>query len=429
MVWSQRAAYMPVWGNHEWEDPERDDLRNYKGRFALPHAAASPGAPAPAAAARTGTGSTSAPSASSSTPSPTRPRPGRTGRRAPNRCSRRPRPIPGIKFVAHGRPPPGRSVGPPRRRPAAALHLLDGFGQRFPKYVLNLNGHSHAYERTQASRPTSSTSPRGRAAARWSTPNRPRLPVGRVQAAAVHGVPRDPPRLRRGSPCGRRSCAIEALSAARRRPGNEDLPLRRGLESSTRGDDPGGRRRRRFLRVRRFCPHPTSARFIYFDTRARALRRGVTLGTPHARRRPRSPYFTLPNLLSLARLPLVGLFWVALGPTPTLASAAAALAVLAAAAVTDMFDGMLARRSGTDLAGVGSPPDPICDKLFVWQHRPGGAAHRTRRPAAAAGAGRRARAAAAADVAGLPRDSDAATVTLTTSAPAGWARRPPSRSS
>ncbi len=46
MVWSQRAAYMPAWGNHEWSDPQRDDLRNYKGRFALPHAAASPGAPA-----------------------------------------------------------------------------------------------------------------------------------------------------------------------------------------------------------------------------------------------------------------------------------------------------------------------------------------------------------------------------------------------
>ena len=59
MVWSRRAAYMPVWGNHEW-DGKGDDLRNYKGRFALPNAAASPGAPKRAAAARTGTGSTTA---------------------------------------------------------------------------------------------------------------------------------------------------------------------------------------------------------------------------------------------------------------------------------------------------------------------------------------------------------------------------------
>jgi cardiolipin synthase len=75
------------------------------------------------------------------------------------------------------------------------------------------------------------------------------------------------------------------------------------------------------------------------------------------------PFFTLPNLLSLARLPLGALFWVALGPTP--AHAAAALGVMAAAAATDVLDGTLARRRGIDLAGIGSWLDPICDKLFV----------------------------------------------------------------
>ena len=44
MVWSQDAAYMPVWGNHEW-DKTTDDLRNYKGRFDLPNAQTSPTAP------------------------------------------------------------------------------------------------------------------------------------------------------------------------------------------------------------------------------------------------------------------------------------------------------------------------------------------------------------------------------------------------
>lgn len=44
MVWSQDAAYMPIWGNHEWDMPT-DDLRNYKGRFDLPNAHASPTAP------------------------------------------------------------------------------------------------------------------------------------------------------------------------------------------------------------------------------------------------------------------------------------------------------------------------------------------------------------------------------------------------
>ena len=45
MSWSQSAAYMPAWGNHEWETAV-DDLRNYKGRFKLPNAQASLGAPA-----------------------------------------------------------------------------------------------------------------------------------------------------------------------------------------------------------------------------------------------------------------------------------------------------------------------------------------------------------------------------------------------
>jgi cardiolipin synthase (CMP-forming) len=75
------------------------------------------------------------------------------------------------------------------------------------------------------------------------------------------------------------------------------------------------------------------------------------------------PFLTLPNLLSLARLPLGWLFWVALGPTP--GHALAALGVMGAAAATDVLDGTLARRRGTDLAGVGSWLDPICDKLFI----------------------------------------------------------------
>lgn len=42
-VWSQDAAYMPAWGNHEWEcnlvtcTVKVDNLNNYEGRFALPN--------------------------------------------------------------------------------------------------------------------------------------------------------------------------------------------------------------------------------------------------------------------------------------------------------------------------------------------------------------------------------------------------------
>jgi hypothetical protein len=45
MVWSQNTAYMPAWGNHEWDVPAKDDLRNYKGRFELPNQQMSTSAP------------------------------------------------------------------------------------------------------------------------------------------------------------------------------------------------------------------------------------------------------------------------------------------------------------------------------------------------------------------------------------------------
>lgn len=79
---------------------------------------------------------------------------------------------------------------------------------------------------------------------------------------------------------------------------------------------------------------------------------------------PRTPaWLTAPNLLSLARLPLGVLFWLVAGGTP--GRALPALGVLALAGVTDVLDGIAARRAGVDLAGVGSWLDPLCDKLFV----------------------------------------------------------------
>jgi cardiolipin synthase len=79
---------------------------------------------------------------------------------------------------------------------------------------------------------------------------------------------------------------------------------------------------------------------------------------------PRLPgWFTAPNLLSLARLPLGLLFWLVMGATP--GHALPVLGVLALAAITDVLDGITARRRGVDLAGVGSWLDPLCDKLFV----------------------------------------------------------------
>jgi hypothetical protein len=45
MSWSLDAAYMPAWGNHEWDSEPADDLRNYKGRFDFVNPHTSPGTP------------------------------------------------------------------------------------------------------------------------------------------------------------------------------------------------------------------------------------------------------------------------------------------------------------------------------------------------------------------------------------------------
>ena len=72
---------------------------------------------------------------------------------------------------------------------------------------------------------------------------------------------------------------------------------------------------------------------------------------------------SLPNLLSLSRLPLGWVFWIALGNTPE--RGVIALGVMGLAALTDVLDGTVARRRGVEASGTGSWLDPICDKLFV----------------------------------------------------------------
>lgn len=66
----------------------------------------------------------------------------------------------------------------------------------------------------------------------------------------------------------------------------------------------------------------------------------------------------LPNVLSALRLPLAVVFPFVAG------NVQAALAVLVAAALTDVFDGWLARRMG-QVTAVGAVVDPIADKVFA----------------------------------------------------------------
>jgi cardiolipin synthase len=66
----------------------------------------------------------------------------------------------------------------------------------------------------------------------------------------------------------------------------------------------------------------------------------------------------VPGLLSLARVPLAAAFPFAVDRP------AAALAVLAAAGLSDVLDGWYARRYG-QVSATGSVLDPITDKVFV----------------------------------------------------------------
>lgn len=78
--------------------------------------------------------------------------------------------------------------------------------------------------------------------------------------------------------------------------------------------------------------------------------------------------FSAANLLSLSRVVMAGVLWM-LGPWP-----AAWLALLGLAALTDMLDGYVARRTrrlhrlpqhGAAVEEMGAWLDPVCDKIFV----------------------------------------------------------------
>ena len=68
--------------------------------------------------------------------------------------------------------------------------------------------------------------------------------------------------------------------------------------------------------------------------------------------------FSVPNLLSLLRLPLAALFVV-------VDSTTARIAVVGAVALTDFADGYFARRMRSHDRRAGQLIDPITDKLFV----------------------------------------------------------------
>ncbi len=71
----------------------------------------------------------------------------------------------------------------------------------------------------------------------------------------------------------------------------------------------------------------------------------------------------LPNLLTLIRIGL-SLLLIGLLPIPGLAAKAVSLALFSAAALTDLWDGQIARRRGL-ITQFGILMDPIADKVLV----------------------------------------------------------------
>jgi hypothetical protein len=145
MVWSERAAYMPIWGNHDWGS-SRDDLRNYKGRFAFPNPQTSPGAPSSGCCGEDWYWFDYGNVRFIAYPEPYGDAWEDWEPRA-DALMREVRDDPQIRFiVTFGHRPAYSSGG--HDGSASLAEMIDALGSAHPKYVLNLNGHSHNYERT-----------------------------------------------------------------------------------------------------------------------------------------------------------------------------------------------------------------------------------------------------------------------------------------
>jgi hypothetical protein len=149
MAWSRKAAYLPVWGEHEWRNEARDDLRNYKGRFALPNGAAAVGAPQAGCCGDDWFWFDYGNARFISYPEPyTDATWGDWAAKAGPLfdAAERDRQIAFVVTVGHRT---AFSSGPDSGD-ARLRRVLDGFGARARKYVLDLSGHGGAYERTKA---------------------------------------------------------------------------------------------------------------------------------------------------------------------------------------------------------------------------------------------------------------------------------------
>jgi hypothetical protein len=148
MVWSRRAAYMPLWGSAEWTGGDRDDLRNYKGRFALPHAAAASGAPAAGCCGEDWYWFDQGRVRIVGYPEPYTAETWRAWARTVEPIFAAAEADTAIRFIVTAGHRAAYSSTEGGGNPELRA-ILDGFGKRFSKYVLALAGEARAYERSK----------------------------------------------------------------------------------------------------------------------------------------------------------------------------------------------------------------------------------------------------------------------------------------
>jgi len=146
MAWSQEAAYMPAWGNHEWENPSKDDLRNYKGRFMLPNPGTAPSAPAAGCCGEDWSWFDAGGVRFISYPEPYSNSTWNTWQSQINAVFAAAQSDPSVNFIVTFGHRPAYSTGFHDGETALAS-VLNELGDTYSKYVVNFNGHSHDYER------------------------------------------------------------------------------------------------------------------------------------------------------------------------------------------------------------------------------------------------------------------------------------------
>src|SRR5437667_730098 len=145
MAWSLDAAYLPAWGNHEW-DQTTDDFRNYKGRFDLPNPRSAVGAPSAGGAGEDWYWFDYGDARFIAYPEPFSGAWSAWSRSADSLMTAVDA-DPEIRYIVTFGHRPAYSSG---HHPGdnTLKGYLDQLGAKHPKYALDLCGHSHNYERT-----------------------------------------------------------------------------------------------------------------------------------------------------------------------------------------------------------------------------------------------------------------------------------------